>query len=851
MPIIKFTGQSQGQSHDSDAQGGAAIIEMPNNGGDGGGSGNHAGNTSPASIEPKPHAYSAAELTKPSVEIPEKLQDDFNWDETSETEEDDDDEGARKVTGFWLMHPLVRALCIMVGGGIILIIPTVAVMASHRDLPFRDTIDRNDASRHGDYNLQCVARSFALLTAIWVTGTFIYHLVDMVPDAVLRVVRMFRGKRVIEKTKDRLQFFVAIKAYVKMIVMSAVSLVCFVIMFPNASYRFIGKVENSSSSWDQVLFQINVLILFGCLIIGGEKLLLKVIATRFHRSAYKERLVQQEYASWVLDHLNRARELQHQEAAAEDHNNNNNTASHYVGGSGSNNVTFTNDAEFAASQRELLGGGGTGGYADSSGASVSDIPPPLKKRQSSSTSFWGRRSTFSGGTVGKKHKRSASRGIANRIWNIKDRALDGGIGMNSNQYAGRLARKLFSALHSDRDYLVVDDFLPYFDKEEEAIKAFEFFDKDNNGDISKREMRDRVLLVYKERRALLSALSDMGQVVGKLDMFLTAIALVIIVVIALLVFGLDALKSLATMGTLFVGWSFVFGNTFKTTFECVVFLFQVHAYDVGDTVVVATESLTVSQIRLLSTVFFKTDGTYTVYSNSQLAAMKIQNLRRSDPQSESIVVAFAFDTPTEKLHALRERMNQYCDENPRELVGPVNFSIDLLENCNRIQVSIGINYKNNWQDGGYHFGTKREFALVLRNVILDLGLRYHLPVQPVAMVPPPPSYDDLSSGTLGPDRSEQTVPSDQQQQQQQSQQPYQRRSVAGANDSDSDEDIFGSPYRPINRNNANNNNNNPGAGGAGGAHGASGNGNGGGNGGTAAAAGATAAVAGAIIASDM
>ncbi|KAJ2751174.1 hypothetical protein H4S06_004202 [Coemansia sp. BCRC 34490] len=231
--------------------------------------------------------------------------------------------------------------------------------------------------------------------------------------------------------------------------------------------------------------------------------------------------------------------------------------------------------------------------------------------------------------------------------------------------------------------------------------------------------------------------------------------------------------------------------------------------------------------------------------------MKIQNLRRSDPQSESIVVAFAFDTPTEKLHALRERMNQYCDENPRELVGPVNFSIDLLENCNRIQVSIGINYKNNWQDGGYHFGTKREFALVLRNVILDLGLRYHLPVQPVAMVPPPPSYDDLSSGTLGPDRSEQTVPSDQQQQQQQSQQPYQRRSVAGANDSDSDEDIFGSPYRPINRKNANNNNNNPGAGGAGGAHGASGNGNGGGNGGTAAAAGATAAVAGAIIASDM
>ncbi|KAJ1667633.1 hypothetical protein EV178_001101 [Coemansia sp. RSA 1646] len=842
MPIIKF--RRGDDDRDSDKQ--AAVIDIadsPESGARGisstsgdqpqayGGSGNsNTGNVNSSSIL----------MTKPSTDIPEKLQDDFNWDSTSMDGDSDDenDEGARKVTGFWRMHPLLRALCIMVGGGIILIIPTVAVMASHNKLPFRDTIDRNDASKQGDYNLQCVARSFALLTAIWVTSTFIYHLIDMVPDAVLRIVRTFKGKRVIEKTKDRLQFFVAIKAYVKLIVMSAVSLVCFIIMFPNASYRFIGKVENSSSSWDQVLFQINVLALFACLIIGGEKLLLKIIATRFHRSAYKERLAQQEYASWVLDHLNRAREAQ-----------DTNSAGGTPYNAGSKNATFSNDTEFATSRKELLGGAASaGGYGDGTEISTAADPPPLKKRQSSSTSFWGRRSTVFGGSTGRTggHKKTGSKSIASRIWDIKDRALDGGIGMNSNQYAGRLARKLFSALHNDRDYLVVDDFLPYFEKEEDAIKAFEFFDKDNNGDISKREMRDRVLLVYKERRALLSALSDMGQVVGKLDMFLTAIAVVIIVIIALLVFGLDALKSLATMGTLFVGWSFVFGNTFKTTFECVVFLFQVHAYDVGDTVVIATESLTVSQIRLLSTVFFKTDGTYTVYANSQLATMKIQNLRRSGPQSESIVVAFAFDTPSDKLTELRERMDQYCDDNPRELVGPVGFSVDLLENCNRLQVSIGINYKNNWQDGGYHFGTKRDFSLALRNVIVDLGLRYHLPIQPVAMVSPPPSYDDLSGGNpRGAEQFEQQVP-DQQQQQQQQQQPSQQRRPVSGNGSDSDEDIFGSPYRPTNRYP-----NYPGGSNSHGPAGAASGSGGGGGGSSTAAAGATAAVAGAMIASDM
>ncbi|KAI8324474.1 hypothetical protein GQ54DRAFT_237140, partial [Martensiomyces pterosporus] len=312
------------------------------------------------------------------------------------------------------------------------------------------------------------------------------------------------------------------------------------------------------------------------------------------------------------------------------------------------------------------------------------------------------------------------------------------VDMNSNQYASKLARKLFGALNNDRDYLVVDDFLPFFEKEEDAIKAFEFFDKDGNGDISKREMRDRVLLIYKERRALLNALGDMSQVVGKLDLFMTVFALLVIVIIALLVFGLDALKSLATMGTLFIGWSFVFGNTFKTVFECLIFLFQVHSYDVGDTVIVDGENLTVKKIRLLSTVFYKTDGTYTVYPNAKLATLKIQNMRRSNPQSESIQVSFSFGTPTEKLYALRDRMNEYADENPRDISSPVGFSIDLLENTNRVQISVGINHKSNWQDGARRAAVKNKFAFALRQAIIDLGLGYSLPLQPVSMVAPPP-----------------------------------------------------------------------------------------------------------------
>ncbi|KAJ2743368.1 hypothetical protein GGI20_003804 [Coemansia sp. BCRC 34301] len=741
MPNIKFRSE-QNDDYGTEKAGASAVIDMPSAGAGLAATAAMAeqdGRNRPHDAQTSATGFSGSTLAMPACDIPSNMQDDFNWDSVSEEsgEADDTDEGAKKAKGFWRMHPLVRALCIMVSGGIVLMIPVVAVLASHRDLPFRDTLPKSVPDYQFKYNLQCVARSFALLAVVWVFGTLIYHIVDMAPDAALNVVRTFKGKRGLEKLKDRMQFFVAVKAYIKMILISATSLIAFVIMFPNSSYRFIGKVDAGSSSWDQALFQINMLLLFACTVIGIEKLVLKVIATRFHKSAYKERIEQQAYASWVLDHLNRSREAGAKPAGGSAGN-----TPYMMSQAGS----FTHEADATGSRKELLqptaADGSSAGFAGAlAGNEKLGSPPALGKSHSGSSSFW--RNTFSGTrSPRQQHQKKSSKSFATRLWNIKDRALDGGPDMNSNQYASRLARKLFGALHNDRDYLVVDDFLPFFEKEEDAIKAFEFFDKDNNGDISKREMRDRVLLIYKERRSLISALSDMSQVVGKLDLFMTIFALVIILIIALMVFGVDALKTFATIGPLLIGWSFIFGGACKTAFECLIFLFSVHAYDVGDTVVVAGESLTVSKIWLLSTVFFKTDGTYTVYANSVLNTLKVQNLRRSKPQSESIVIGLDFATPSDKVYAIRDRMNEYAEENPRDLISPVGFNVDLLENTNRIQISVGINYKSNWQDGAKHFAIKTKFAFALRHVIHELGLRYALPLQPVAMVPPPPGYDE-------------------------------------------------------------------------------------------------------------
>jgi Ca2+-binding EF-hand superfamily protein len=73
--------------------------------------------------------------------------------------------------------------------------------------------------------------------------------------------------------------------------------------------------------------------------------------------------------------------------------------------------------------------------------------------------------------------------------------------------AKKLARKLFEGLDEDKGgVLTRDEFEPYFKNRAEAIEAFKVFDKDGNGDIDRKEMRNAVSRIYRERRALATSL---------------------------------------------------------------------------------------------------------------------------------------------------------------------------------------------------------------------------------------------------------------------------------------------------------------------------------------------------------
>lgn len=338
---------------------------------------------------------------------------------------------------------------------------------------------------------------------------------------------------------------------------------------------------------------------------------------------------------------------------------------------------------------------------------------------------------------------------------LKDSKLFQRDAMGSRHSARKLARKLFEGLSNERDYLIVDDFHPYFKTEEDAKASFAVFDKDGNGDISRREMREAVQRIYRERKALSTSLKDMSSAVRKLDGIMLVLGLIIVIFIWLLIFdGNATLANLVPFATFILGFSFVFGNSARTIFESMVFIFSVHPYDVGDLVFIDDQPLIVREFGLVSTVFNRVDNFIIIAPNSLLATSKlIHNVRRSGSMWETTNIQVGFETPLEIIHELRASMRAWVAEHNREWGGGMEIHYNTLNNQNYIDMIVAFEHKANFQDWGGRWVRRTKLMKRLKEEMDRLAITYTLPVQPVSFHPTKPNRPPPLEGLRGVYRS--------------------------------------------------------------------------------------------------
>lgn len=88
--------------------------------------------------------------------------------------------------------------------------------------------------------------------------------------------------------------------------------------------------------------------------------------------------------------------------------------------------------------------------------------------------------------------------------------------------------------------------------------------------------------VFRERKALALTLNDTKTAVNKLHRMINVLVALVILVICLVILNIATTKILVLVSSQIVVVAFIFGNTCKTVFEAIIFLFVIHPFDVGD-----------------------------------------------------------------------------------------------------------------------------------------------------------------------------------------------------------------------------------------------------------------------------
>ncbi|SPO29906.1 uncharacterized protein UTRI_06184_B [Ustilago trichophora] len=644
---------------------------------------------------------------------------DFDWDTSSENDDDDDEGRNRKgakvtrarrgrkiyLACLRLARPVRIFLAALIGTAICLV-PFIVVTATNNKTPARG---------------QVVVWSI-WIAIIWATSCGTFLIVEWLPPVALRLVIAVYGKAP-EIVKTYIEAFMATTLYVKLVL-------C--ITWAWISLGGVLAIQYSSSSrpdyWRTIFMVIRALFATSIILLV-EKVALQFVAINFHKTAVKDRLEQNQKALKALDKLYESKYLMQRRRF-------NPMRSRPV----SPGFKQAYGQHSAKQSRD-----GLGGYFPPSQQADANVGEKQAAAGHHSHNPFHRNKTDGTRTPNEQDARKGDRktNIASQISEaiamatMKDSKLYKGNQIGSQRSARKLAKLLFNNLSDHKSTLVAEDFVPYFKSEEEAREAFNLFDTDRNGDISKEEMREAVQRIYRERRALSTSLKDMSSAISKLDGVLMFIGLIIVVFIWLLIFnGNSTVSNIVPLSTFVVGFSFIFGNSAKNIFESMIFIFATHPYDVGDLVCIDEEWMFVKEFGLLSTTFRTTVNQEVVAPNAMLATKKyIYNSRRSGAQWEFTMIQVSFDTSLETLEQLRAKLRAWTKENDREFGGPLDVNFNSITQQNAVELIVAFEHKSNWQDWGARWERRTKLMRRIKTACEELGIVYSMPPQPISFHP--------------------------------------------------------------------------------------------------------------------
>ncbi|KAL6911801.1 hypothetical protein ACP4OV_000606 [Aristida adscensionis] len=299
--------------------------------------------------------------------------------------------------------------------------------------------------------------------------------------------------------------------------------------------------------------------------------------------------------------------------------------------------------------------------------------------------------------------------------------------IRSEYEAKRAAKKIFhNVAKPGSKYIYLSDLMRFMERED-AIKAMNLFEgAQEHSRVSKRSLKNWVVNAFRERKALALTLNDTKTAVDKLHQIANAVVVIIVFAIWLIILGIATTHFFVFISSQLLVAVFVFGNTLKTVFEAIIFLFVMHPFDVGDRCEIEDVQVVVEEMNIMTTVFLRYDNLKIYYPNSVLATKPIMNYYRSPDMGEGIDFSIHVATPVEKLALMKERILRYIDNKKEHWYPGAMVVLRDVDDTNKLKVSIWLRHTLNFQDMGMRF-VRRELVLQeMIRVLKDLEIEYRM-----------------------------------------------------------------------------------------------------------------------------
>ncbi|KAK9070855.1 hypothetical protein SSX86_009423 [Deinandra increscens subsp. villosa] len=301
-----------------------------------------------------------------------------------------------------------------------------------------------------------------------------------------------------------------------------------------------------------------------------------------------------------------------------------------------------------------------------------------------------------------------------------------GTEIRSEIEAKRAARNIFMNVTRRRSKFIYMDDLMRFLREDEAAKTMSLLVASPEDErVGKNALKNWVVNVFRERKALALTLNDTKTAVNKLHRMINVLVALVILVICLVILNIATTKILVLVSSQIVVVAFIFGNTCKTIFESIIFLFVIHPFDVGDRCEIDGVQMVVEEMNIMNTIFLRGSDNQKIYfPNNTLAMRSIGNFYRSPDMADTIDFLIHVGTPAEKISLIKQRILNFVESNKDQWYGnPIVVPMDMYD-LNSQKLSVWVTHKMNHQDVTERYTRRGKIVEEMIRIFKELDIEY-------------------------------------------------------------------------------------------------------------------------------